>query len=108
MEPRPEHPAPTLVADATRGIELYRANMRARMLRPEPRYARVPVQLISPLADRFVSPALAEDLERWVPDLRRRTLPCGHWGALTGSAPRTAELIRTFIAEVEARAKAAA
>ena len=104
VEPRPEHPAPTLVADATRGIELYRANMRARMFRPEPRYARVPVQLISPLADRFVSPALAEDLERWVPDLRRRTLPCGHWGALTGSAPRTAELIRTFIADVEARA----
>ena len=104
VEPRPEHPAPTLVDDAIRGIALYRANMLGRMLRPEPRYARVPVQVISPLADRFVSPALAEDLERWVPDLRRRTLPCGHWGALTGSAPGTAELIRAFIAEVEARA----
>lgn len=102
VEPGPGHPQPTLVADAIRGIGLYRANMLERLFRPEPRYARVPVQLISPLADRFVSPALSGDLERWAPDLRRRTLPCGHWGAVTTSAPHTAELIRTFIADVEA------
>lgn len=108
VELGPGHPPATLVQDAVRGIGLYRANMLARLLRPQPRYARVPVQLISPLADRFVSPALAGDLERWAPDLRRRTLPCGHWGAVTTAAPRTAELIRTFIADVEAvRARAA-
>lgn len=101
VEPGPGHPQPTLVADAVRGIALYRANMLPRLLRPQQRYARVPVQLISPLADRFVSPALAEDLGRWAPDLRRHTLTCGHWGALTTSAPQTAELIRTFITEVE-------
>lgn len=102
VEPGPGHPQPTLVDDAVRGIGLYRANMLARLLRPEPRYAQIPVQLISPLTDRFVSPALAGDLERWAPSLRRRTLPCGHWAAVTASAPHTAELIRTFIADVEA------
>jgi pimeloyl-ACP methyl ester carboxylesterase len=109
VEPRPGHPQPTLVADAVRGLALYRANMLPRLLRPEPRFAVVPVQLISPLTDRFVSPALAEGLERWAPDLRRHTLPCGHWGALTTAAASTAGLIGRFVAQVEAdRQRAAA
>jgi pimeloyl-ACP methyl ester carboxylesterase len=109
VEPRPGHPQPTLVADAVRGLALYRANMLPRLLRPEPRFAVVPVQLISPLTDRFVSPTLAEGLERWAPDLRRHTLPCGHWGALTTAAASTAGLIGRFVAQVEAdRQRAAA
>ena len=101
IEPRPRRPQPTLERDAVRGIGLYRANMLPRLLRPEFRYAHVPVQLVSPLRDRFVSPALAEGLERWAPDLRRRTLTCGHWGALTLRAPELAGLIAAFVAEVE-------
>jgi hypothetical protein len=96
------------VRDAARGIALYRANMLPRLTRPQLRYARVPVQLIIPLADRFVSPALAEGLERWAPDLRRRTLACGHWVAVRRAAPRTAELIRAFVADVEAARRPAA
>jgi pimeloyl-ACP methyl ester carboxylesterase len=101
VEPGPRRPQPTLERDAIRGIGLYRANMLPRLLRPAFRYAQVPVQLISPAKDRFVSPALADGLERWAPDLRRHTLPCGHWGALTASADELAERIRTFVDEVE-------
>lgn len=101
VEPRPRRPQATLRRDAVRGIGLYRANMLQRLLRPESRFARIPVQLISPLRDRFVSPALAEGLERWAPDLRRRSLPCGHWGALTRAAPELAALITEFVEEVE-------
>lgn len=101
VESAGRRPQPTLERDATRGIGLYRANMLPRLLHPEPRYARIPVQLISPLRDRFVSPALAEGLERWAPDLRRHALPCGHWGALTRKAPELAKLITDFVTEVE-------
>lgn len=102
IEPRPgRHPQPTLEGDAIRGISLYRANMLPRLSRPEFRYAKMPVQIIIPTKDRFVSPALAEGLERWAPDLQRHTVECGHWGALTRRAGEVAELIRRFVREIE-------
>ncbi|HEX4791034.1 MAG TPA: alpha/beta fold hydrolase [Actinospica sp.] len=101
IEPGPRRPQPTLQRDAIRGIGLYRANMLPHLLRPEFRYAHIPVQLISPTRDRFVSPALADGLEHWAPDLRRHTLACGHWGALTRAAPELAERIMAFVDEVE-------
>jgi pimeloyl-ACP methyl ester carboxylesterase len=102
IEPRPgRHPQPTLEGDAIRGINLYRANMLRRLSRPEFRYAKMPVQIIIPTKDRFVSPALAEGLERWAPDLQRHTVECGHWGALTRRAGEVAELVRRFVAEIE-------
>ena len=101
IEPSPGHPQPTLARDAVNGIGLYRANMFPRLARPGFRYARLPVQIISPMQDRFVSPALAEGLDRWAPDLRRHTLTCGHWGALTRKAPEVAALISDFVADVE-------
>jgi pimeloyl-ACP methyl ester carboxylesterase len=102
IEPGPGHPQATLEADAVRGINLYRANMIRRLTRPEFRFAKIPVLIISPLHDRFVSPALAEGLERWAPDLRRETLECGHWGALTRRAAEVAGMIERFVSEVEA------
>jgi pimeloyl-ACP methyl ester carboxylesterase len=101
IEPKPGHPQPTLRADAIRGIRLYRANMIRRLTRPQRRFTRVPVQIISPTEDRFVSPALAEGLESWAPDLQRETVECGHWGALTRRAPEVAALIAKFVTEVE-------
>jgi pimeloyl-ACP methyl ester carboxylesterase len=102
VEPRPgRHPQPTLVPDAVRGINLYRANMLRRLTRPEFRYAKVPVQIITPTRDRFVGAALAEGLERWAPDLQRHTVESGHWGALTRRAGEVAELIRGFVTEIE-------
>lgn len=102
IEPGPAHPQPTLARDAVRGIGLYRANMIPRLLRPEFRFARIPVLIISPTLDRFVDPALSEGLEHWVPDLRREQLACGHWAAITREAPKLAGLIRAFVADVEA------
>ena len=103
IEPRPgRHPQPTLASDAVRGIKLYRANMPRRLTRPGFRYTKVPVQIIIPTRDRFVSPALSEGLERWAPDLRRHTIECGHWGALTRRSGEVAELVRAFVTELEA------
>ncbi|HWG28522.1 SDR family oxidoreductase [Actinospica sp.] len=102
VQPRPGHPATTLRTDAVRGIGLYRANMLPRLIHPTERFARIPVQLITLTRDRFVSPALAgADLDRWVPDLRRREITAGHWSALSEKGPTVARMIRSFSAHVD-------
>jgi len=88
-------------ADAVRGIGLYRANMRPRMRRPEHRVAAMPVQLIVLTKDRYLSSALVSaDLDRWAPDLRRRSLAATHWSALTADAHLVAAMIREFVSSV--------
>lgn len=73
-------PARSLPRDAAHGAWLYRDNVRPRLRRPRPdAYAHVPVQLVTPLDDPFLSERLYDDLERWAPRLVRRTLPAGHW-----------------------------
>jgi NAD(P)-dependent dehydrogenase (short-subunit alcohol dehydrogenase family)/pimeloyl-ACP methyl ester carboxylesterase len=79
IEPRSGHPASTLVSDATTGLALYRTNMRRlpRLRGPVP--AEVPVQLIVPSRDRYISTALYEDAERWAARIWRRDIRAGHW-----------------------------
>ncbi|GAA0939766.1 SDR family oxidoreductase [Actinocorallia libanotica] len=108
VSPRPGHPQPTLADDAVRGIDLYRANMLPRLLRPRLRPTTVPVQLIGLQQDHYVSGALAEDLDRWVPDLRRRTLRATHWSALLEKGPTVARMVREFVAHQEGRPTPAA
>jgi pimeloyl-ACP methyl ester carboxylesterase len=74
-----EWPAPTLPDDAARGVGLYRANMLPRLLRPKPRPATVPVQLIVATRDPALLPSTVEVAERWAPDLTRVDLDAGHW-----------------------------
>jgi NAD(P)-dependent dehydrogenase (short-subunit alcohol dehydrogenase family)/pimeloyl-ACP methyl ester carboxylesterase len=74
------YPTASLPTDAAHGAWLYRDNVRPRLRRPrEDCFAHVPVQLITPTGDVFLSEALYDDLERWVPRLTRRTLPARHW-----------------------------
>ncbi|MET9112819.1 SDR family oxidoreductase [Streptomyces longwoodensis] len=95
------YPTASLPSDAAHGAWLYRDNVRARLRRPRPdAYAHVPVQLITPLGDAFLSPRLYDALEEWVPQLTRRTLPDRHW------IPRTrpdqlATWIADFVTSVE-------
>jgi pimeloyl-ACP methyl ester carboxylesterase len=99
VSPVPGYPEPTLAADAVRGIGLYRANMRTRIRRPEPRHAVVPVQVITPARDHFVSASLAaQDLDRWTSRLSRHTIDATHWSLLTAGAPTVAGMIRQFAA----------
>lgn len=78
--PAGSYPTASLPSDAAHGAWLYRDNVRPRLRRPRPdAYARVPVQLITPTGDAFLSERLYDGLERWAPDLLRRTLPAKHW-----------------------------
>ncbi|MFJ6696798.1 SDR family oxidoreductase [Streptomyces sp. NPDC091272] len=78
--PADGYPTPSLPQDAAHGAWLYRDNVRARLRRPRAdAYAHVPVQLITPTGDAFLSERLYDDLEMWAPQLLRRTLPAKHW-----------------------------
>ncbi|WP_323120030.1 SDR family oxidoreductase [Burkholderia alba] len=72
-------PRPTQADDGARGVRLYRANFIRCLFAPRERYAQAPVQVIVPLRDKYVSPALSEDLSRWVPRYYRRTVAARHW-----------------------------
>ncbi|MDH3034796.1 SDR family oxidoreductase [Streptomyces sp. TRM75561] len=103
MERAPGHGYPTasLPSDAAHGAWLYRDNVRSRLGDPRPdAYAHVPVQLVTPLGDRFLSPRLHDGLEQWAPRLTRRTLSSGHW--VPRSRPdQLATWIADFVTSVE-------
>ncbi|MFI6945157.1 SDR family oxidoreductase [Streptomyces sp. NPDC050422] len=78
--PPGDYPTPSLPDDAAHGAWLYRDNVRSRLRRPRTdAFAHVPVQLITPTGDIFLSEQLYDELDAWVPQLTRRSLPARHW-----------------------------
>lgn len=73
------YPAKTLARDGAAGVGLYRANMLERLRHPGDRRTGVPVQVIVPTKDLFVSPHLVGGLQKWAPDLKLRPIHAGHW-----------------------------
>ncbi|GLP70578.1 short chain dehydrogenase [Streptomyces sp. TUS-ST3] len=95
------YPTASLPTDAAHGAWLYRDNVRARLRHPRTdAHAHVPVQLITPLGDAFLSEKLYDGLEQWVPELTRRTLPAKHW--IPRSRPdQLSAWITEFVTSVE-------
>ncbi|MFJ8110161.1 SDR family oxidoreductase [Streptomyces sp. NPDC096132] len=99
--PGRDYPTPSLPSDAANGAWLYRDNVRTRLRRPRPdAHAHVPVQLITPLGDMFLSERLYDELERWAPELTRHTLPAKHWIPRT-RPDRLASWITEFVTSIE-------
>lgn len=99
--PAGDYPTASLRSDAAHGAWLYRDNVRPRLRHPrEDAYAHAPVQLITPLADAFLSERLYDDLDRWVPRLTRRTLPDKHWIPRT-RPDQVSAWIEEFVLSVE-------
>ncbi|MFE3902631.1 SDR family oxidoreductase [Streptomyces sp. NPDC059153] len=100
--PAGDYPTPSLPGDAAHGAWLYRDNVRARLRRPRTdAYAHVPVQLITPTGDIFLSEKLYDQLELWAPQSVRRSLPGKHWVPRT-RPDRIASWISEFVAANEA------
>lgn len=76
-------PQPSQSRDGVNGIQLYRANLLPHLLRPRPRHAIAPVQLVVARRDPFVTAELYEGLEHWAAQLSRVTVDAGHWLPLT-------------------------
>jgi NAD(P)-dependent dehydrogenase (short-subunit alcohol dehydrogenase family)/pimeloyl-ACP methyl ester carboxylesterase len=67
------------VSDAVHGLQLYRANMLPRLAQPGGRITDIPVQVLVPRGDPFLTVSLQTDVQRWVRNLAVRVLPGGHW-----------------------------
>jgi pimeloyl-ACP methyl ester carboxylesterase len=67
-------------SDQLNGLNLYRANMLNAMRSPRPKAVRLPVQVLAPHRDPYVTPPIAFGApEPYVTNLRTRLLPGGHW-----------------------------
>ncbi|MEU4251246.1 SDR family oxidoreductase [Amycolatopsis sp. NPDC026612] len=99
--------APPEKSDGLHGLELYRANMFTRLSRPAPRPADIPVQVLAPTGDAYVTTPLQTEVTRWVPGLRIRRIVGTHW--VTRARPKVvaaaaAELIEYAETGTESRA----
>ncbi|GAA2885174.1 SDR family oxidoreductase [Pseudonocardia halophobica] len=84
--------------DAVRGLELYRANLGRG---GGERRTEVPVQVLAPSGDRYVTEALQASAERFADDFRFRRVAGGHW--LPRSRPEVvARCVRELVDAVSA------
>ncbi len=99
-----DHWGPGLGEDAAHGLELYRANV-ARPPRAgaagRPRTTGLPVLVVHPERDRFLTDVTLEDLDRWCHDLRVERVDAGHWAIVT-RADEVAGLVVGHVDRVEA------
>jgi pimeloyl-ACP methyl ester carboxylesterase len=87
------------VADKVNGIQLYRANMPQRLARPRPRPTQIPVQVLAPTFDDFVSVPLATQTPvPYVENLTVQEIAGGHW-VVVQSAARVAAYVAAFAEE---------
>jgi NAD(P)-dependent dehydrogenase (short-subunit alcohol dehydrogenase family)/pimeloyl-ACP methyl ester carboxylesterase len=97
IEPQPARSA----EDKINGLNLYRANMLGRLGRPRPEPIHLPVQVIAPRNDPYVTPALATGApEPYVQNLRTRVISGGHW-VLSERPEVIAGCVREFIEYVD-------
>jgi NAD(P)-dependent dehydrogenase (short-subunit alcohol dehydrogenase family)/pimeloyl-ACP methyl ester carboxylesterase len=98
---RSEWPAPSLTKDGIRGVNIYRANIANRFRNPRERFTSVPVQVIVPIGDRYVSQSLAsEDVARWVDRLWVRRVRSAHW-VQQKSPEAVAHAVTELVAHIE-------
>lgn len=74
---------PGRARDGRHGVGLYRANFIRRLLFPRRRSTNIPVQLLVPQQDPYVTPALFYDLKQWVSQLQLVPIAGGHWQPLS-------------------------
>ncbi|MEO6885613.1 MAG: SDR family oxidoreductase [Jatrophihabitantaceae bacterium] len=88
-------------ADKVNGIQLYRANMLSRLSRPAPQSTQIPVQVIAPCSDIFVSTELQTSAPKpYVPNLTVQSVAGGHW--VVSDRPEViARLADRFIQQIE-------
>jgi pimeloyl-ACP methyl ester carboxylesterase len=77
------HWGPELGRNAVNGLGLYRANVLARVRRPRPLHTDVPVLVVQPERDSYVTDLFLQDLDASCSDLRVERLDAGHWAVVT-------------------------
>jgi len=89
--------------DVRDGLGLYRANLRIlpRLsrrsgVRRQRLAVRVPVMVVAPTRDRYVTAPLQSEVAEIAPDLRLRTIRAGHWVPLS-HPEEVAQHVREFV-----------
>lgn len=90
--------SPTFGDDAANGVNLYRANVMRCLRHPRDRFAKVPVNVLAPRGDRYVTPRTARAAEPWCKDFSFREIDGSHWVVRKDPA-RIAGLFADFIAD---------
>ncbi|MFE7723336.1 alpha/beta fold hydrolase [Nocardia rhizosphaerihabitans] len=80
------------------GLKIYTANLGPRLLRPQRRHTEVPVQVLAPRSDIFITAASQIDIDRWTATHRIRSVQGGHWVAAFHPA-EIARHVRAFAEE---------
>ena len=65
--------------DGAQGVKLYRANFIERLFKPQERKTDIPIQLIIPTKDKFVTAGLFDDLAQWASHVWRHEIDAEHW-----------------------------
>ena len=90
------------LSDKINGLQLYRANI-ARRRRPALQQTTIPVQVLAPIRDRYVSVELQTEAPApWVAELRTEVFDDGHW-IIVRHPHLVADRIAALIREVERR-----
>ncbi len=86
------HWGPELRRNAVNGLGLYRANVMQRSRRPGRLRTDVPVLVVHPEHDHYVTDVFLQDLDQSCGDLRIERIDAGHWAIVT-HADEVAELL---------------
>ena len=85
-----------LARNASNGLELYRANVFQRLRSPGRLHTDVPVLVVHPRHDPFLTEVLTEDLDASCTDVRVEHVDAGHWVIVT-HADRVAALVEEHV-----------
>jgi pimeloyl-ACP methyl ester carboxylesterase len=85
-----------VVHNAVNGLALYRVNIAAAMAAPVLRRTSVPVQVVAPRRDSFVSVPLQRSAEPFCDDFTMREIEGGHW-VVRHRPELVAGAVRTFV-----------
>jgi pimeloyl-ACP methyl ester carboxylesterase len=91
------HFGAALAKNGTNGLNLYRANVFSRLRQPGRVHTDVPVLVIHPEDDAFLTDVLLEGLDEVASDLRVERVDAGHWMIVT-QASQVAGLVREHVA----------
>jgi predicted metal-dependent hydrolase/pimeloyl-ACP methyl ester carboxylesterase len=90
----------TQTSDGLLGMKLYRANVLPQLQNPRRRFTEVPVQLLIPEDDHFVTKEMARACVYWAPNCWQRDLVGGHWSPVS-HAKQVAKAAAEFVTFVE-------
>lgn len=95
---RPAHGPTHRARDNRGGLKIYTANLLPRLLRPQQRHTDMPVQVLAPRRDIFITPASQVDIGGWAVDSQVHHVEGGHWVPAFNPAV-IADRVRSFITE---------